>query len=276
MVSHAKGGDNGRNNYINNEVKKDILIFGSSRALHHYNPTILSDSLGLSCYNCGQDGNGIILNYGRFQLIKERYVPTLIIYDVMPLYDYMTGEDNHKYLGWLKAYYDKKGIPDLFDTVDPCEKYKMQCQMYRYNTKFIQIISDFVHPFQSKGICGYRPIFSNMDTLKISKKNKNEKHLNNYNDVPIDSFKVQYLKKFISEMKNTKLVFINSPLWYGMDSTELKPIIEICEQSNIPFYDFANDMKYVHKNEYYKDPAHLNSKGADLFTKDLIKVLKSI
>ena len=115
-----------------------------------------------------------------------------------------------------------------------------------------------------------------MDTLKISKKNKNEKHLNNYNDVPIDSFKVQYLKKFISEMKNTKLVFINSPLWYGMDSTELKPIIEICEQSNIPFYDFANDMKYVHKNEYYKDPAHLNSKGADLFTKDLIKVLKSI
>ena len=65
LLDHVKGGDNGRNNYICDSLRTDILVFGSSRAIHHYNPLILTDSLGLSCYNCGQDGNGSILNYAR-------------------------------------------------------------------------------------------------------------------------------------------------------------------------------------------------------------------
>lgn len=82
MVSQTKGGENGRNNYICDEVNADILIFGSSWAIHHYNPVILSDSLGMTCYNCGMDGNGIILNYGRYQMICQRYLPKVIITDV--------------------------------------------------------------------------------------------------------------------------------------------------------------------------------------------------
>ena len=54
MVDNAKGGDNGRNNYICNTVNADVLVFGSSRAFHHYNPIIIEDYLGKSCYNCGQ------------------------------------------------------------------------------------------------------------------------------------------------------------------------------------------------------------------------------
>ena len=74
LVEHTKGGDNLRNNFICNSMNDDILIFGSSRALHHYNPAIISDSLHLSCYNCGQDGNGAILNEARYQLILKRYI----------------------------------------------------------------------------------------------------------------------------------------------------------------------------------------------------------
>ena len=117
LVDHAKGGDNKRNNYICNEVKEDILIFGSSRALHHYNPIIISDSLKMSCYNCGQNGNGAILNYGRYQLICQRYHPKVLIYDVLADFDLLVGEDSHKYLGWIRAYYDRKGIPEVFEAV---------------------------------------------------------------------------------------------------------------------------------------------------------------
>ena len=60
---------------------EDILIFGSSRAAHHYVSQILTDSLNLRCFNAGQDGNGIILQYGRWKMISERYSPKLIIYD---------------------------------------------------------------------------------------------------------------------------------------------------------------------------------------------------
>ena len=91
LVEHTKGGDNWRNNYICDGVNDDILIFGSSRALHHYNPVIISDSLNLSCYNCGQDGNGAILNEARYQLILQRHRPKVLIYDVIPGFDLLVG-----------------------------------------------------------------------------------------------------------------------------------------------------------------------------------------
>lgn len=270
FVDHAKGGDNGRNNYICNETSEDILIFGSSRAIHHYNPVMLSDSLGLSCYNCGQNGNGVILNYGRYQLICQRYIPKLLIYDVTSGFDLLAGDDNHKYLGWLRAYYDREGIPEVFESVDSIEKYKMLSQMYRYNTKFIQIVSDCINPLQSEGIKGFRPISQDMDTMKISKKPQKKESYN------FDSLKMSYLEKMIVESKDTKVVFVVSPSWYGMDTLQFKPIKDICQRRNILFIDFSNTPKYIHNNYYFRDGSHLNARGANEFTCDLIVELKKL
>lgn len=269
LVDHAKGGDNGRNNFICNEVNQAVLIMGSSRAVHHYNPVIISDSLGLTCYNCGQDGNGAILNYGRYQLICQRYQPKLLIYDVLPVFDLLVGEDNHRYLGWLRAYYDRPGIQDVFESVDFTEKYKMKSQMYRYNSKFIQIVSDYIHPLKSEGIMGFRPVDREMDTMKISK--KTEKKVDYYT---YDSLKISYIEKIINISKTTKIIFAVSPQWYGMDTLQFLPIKDICQKRDIPFIDFSNAAKYVHHNEYFEDGSHLNSRGADEFTRDLIQELR--
>lgn len=270
FVNHAKGGDNGRNNYICNKVEEDILVFGSSRAIHHYNPIILSDSLGMSCYNCGQDGNGIILNYGRMQLIWQRYRPKIVIYDVIPGFDLLSGEDNHKYLGWLKAYCDKPGIPEIFQSVDATEKYKMLSQMYRYNSKYLQIIADYIHPMQSDGIKGFRPLEGEMDTMMVSKSNKQEKTVYLF-----DSLKISYFNKMLDEAGSTRFIFVVSPSWGPIDHASLKPIIDICHKRSIPFLDFSDSLKYIHQRKYFKDGSHLNAVGADEFTRDLVKSLKT-
>ena len=270
LMNHTKGGDNGRYNYICNHVDAEVLIFGSSRAIHHYNPVMLSDSLGMSCYNCGQDGNGVILSYGRYQLISQRYQPKVVIYDVIPKFDLLAIEDNHKYLGYLRAYYDKKGIPEIFDSVDNIEKYKMLSQMYRYNTKCIQVVSDFINPLRSDGINGFLPINEEMDTLKVTRRSSGQKKY------VYDSLKISFVKKMIEESNKTKFVFVVSPFWDGMDTTSLSPIKDICQQHAIPFIDFSNNPKYVHHNEYFKDGAHLNARGADEFTRDLIVELKEM
>ena len=97
VTNQIRIGGQGRDNYIANLANEDILVFGSSKAVHHYNPKIIEDSLGMSCYNCGQDGNGIILDYGRLLMIKERHQPKTIIVDVNPSFDLILN-DNHKYL----------------------------------------------------------------------------------------------------------------------------------------------------------------------------------
>ena len=89
-----------------------------------------------------------------------------------------------------------------------------------------------------------------------------------------DPLKIEYLNKFIDEADGVKLIFTVSPMWYGIAPEQLSAIKDICQHSEIPFIDFSNDPKYVHNNEYFKDGSHLNAKGADEFTKDLIIELK--
>lgn len=269
LVANAKGGDNWRNNYICNETKEEILIFGSSRAIHHYNPNIISDSLKMSCYNCGQDGNGIILNFARYNLILQRHAPQIIVYDVLPIFDLLSGDDNHKYLKWLKAYYDRKDIPQIFESVDKTEKIKMMSNLYRYNSSFVQIVSDCIHPLQSSGKKGFRPLYGEMDRMKISKKELND------DTTVYDNLKLSYINKFIHANKNVKVIFVISPTWDGMDSSQYSPIQKICNDNGLLFINFADDQKYIHNYKYFKDGSHLNAVGADEFTKDLMKILKS-
>lgn len=268
LSAHAKGGMTQRDNYICNELETDILLCGSSRCVHHYNPKIISDSLRLSCYNSGQDGNGVILLYGRLQMIKSHHEPELIIYDITPNFDLLLGEDDHRYLTWLKPHYDRKGISEIFQSVDKTERFKMLSSMYRYNSHFIELAADFFHPIINVDDNGFVPIATEMDKSKIKKGNGITE-----NNFQFDSLKIDYLRKYADEVGN-KLIFVVSPIWYGMETAQLQPLIDLCKSYHISFFDYSNNPKYVHNDLYFKDGLHLNARGADEFTQDLIKELK--
>lgn len=48
-----------RTTYSIEKTRADVLIFGSSRANHHYNPIVFENRLKQSYYNVGRDGNFI-------------------------------------------------------------------------------------------------------------------------------------------------------------------------------------------------------------------------
>ena len=269
VVNNINVGGQGRDNYICNVAEEDILVFGSSRAVHHYNSTILEDSLGMSCYNCGEEANGFILSYGRLLMALERHCPKVIIQDITAEFD-LHKNDNHKYLGWLKTRYERAGVSEIFDAIDKTESYKMKSQMYRYNSKFLQNIFVYLTSVSTDmGIKGYRPINEPFDSMKIVKTEKPD-------DKEIDSLKIEFIHRYLELAQNSKIYFVVSPIWFGMDLEEIAPIAQICKERNIPLFDFSNNPKYVHNDEYFKDGTHLNAFGADEFTKDLIKEIKSL
>ena len=268
LANHAKGGFTQRDAYICNRLETDFLLMGSSRCVRHYNPQIITDSLGLSCYNTGQMGNGIILNYGRLRMMDERQKPKVVVYDINPEFDLLVGEDNHRYLQWLKQHYDREGIDEIFESVDKTEKYKMCSQMYRYNSRIIELLTDFLHPISNARSNGFSPLKGEIDKTKIRAISREKK-------IPkVDSVKLEYINKLIDELEGSKLYFVVSPRWYGMDSIQFKPVMEVCKDRGIPFIDFSNDPKYVHHDEYFKNGNHMNARGADEFTRDLITNLK--
>ncbi|MDP4277442.1 MAG: hypothetical protein Q8914_07380 [Bacteroidota bacterium] len=268
----AKGGDTLKDNYICRQTKEDILIFGSSRAIHHYNPIIIQDSLHLSCYNCGQDGNGIILMFGRYKIISERYHPKIIIYDVCDGYDLLVGEDNHKYLAYLRPYYNEcKSVDSIFWNIDYTEKYKMFSKMYQYNSKFIQLLGDYLHPMQDLGFNGFRPY---KQTMNYEPKIKNDIRKTTYS---YDSLKLTYFKEMIKMAKGkTILIFVASPAYKATDSRVFAPLKEICKQNNVSFLDYYCDPEISTNRMYFQDPSHLNGTGADAFTKKIIPQIRFI
>lgn len=261
MEDNAKGGFTLRDRYISKELKTDVLLYGSSRCAHHYNPQIFEDSLDMACYNAGQDGSGVILSYGRLLMQNKRQKPKVVICDVNPEFDLLMS-DNHRFLHWLKSYYHEEGVNDIFNTIDGSEKYKMLSGMYCYNSRFIEVMTDYLHPiFKSEGN-GFVPNGGEMNKRKIKARKKVKPEF--------DPVKIQYIEKLIDESKDSRLVFVVSPIWYGMDDRVLEPIREICKRRDIELYEFENSPKYVHNNYYFYDGNHLNSRGADEFTRDLI------
>ena len=128
-----------RATYAIEKTTDDILIFGSSRAYHHYIPTIIEDKLKQSCYNTGSPGQFLLYNYATFKAISKRYTPKVMILDVSPD-DLGVDEDSYDRLSFLLPYY--KNHPEIRPIVDlksPFEKFKLLSSIYAFNSSSILI-----------------------------------------------------------------------------------------------------------------------------------------
>jgi hypothetical protein len=272
ITNNIRTGGQGRDNYISNECMDDVLVFGSSRALHHYDTTLLTDSLGLSAYNCGTDGCGILQAYARLKMVRERHQPKYIILDVVPGYDLLPGK-NDQQLIWLKNRYDRDGMGELFQDVDPKNRFKMFSKAYRYNSSFIK--SAFVYftgISEEENIRGFAPIYSKKMRPVATLTEEGS------DTIEYDQVKLKYLDKFIQLSKGSRLYFAKSPIWYESDAAkirELQLLKERCKREGIPFFDFTNHPKYMHVDKYFADGKHMNATGAREFTRDLYAVIKA-
>lgn len=265
LQSHA-GGRTGAEWYACKESNEDVIIMGSSRASHHYVPQIITDSLGLSCFNAGQDGNGIIMQYGRWKMISERYTPKTLIYDITPDFD-LSENDNMAYIDHLKPFCSDKDVKYYVAELFPMERYKLMSQMYRYNYKFLEILSDCT---RGRGIeqCGYIPLKG-----QIRKEVVDGRFVQGAATIQYDKEKLKYLECLANECKDkrTQLMFVVSPYYRGASYTKetFAPIREIADRYGVPFL-YYNDIELCLNPDIFKDSHHLNDEGARLFTKELV------
>lgn len=269
LNGHAKGGNTRDRYYIAKQSKEDILMMGSSRMHHHYVPEIVENSLQMTAYNCGVDGNGIILSYGYLLMITERYKPQMIIYDISG-FD-MYSDDNKRYVDLLKEYYREPGIMDILTSIDKKERIRLLSSLYRYNSKFFPLLKDYFSS-SSSGQKGYTPINRECQEPPTGI------FVNDNNYIP-DTLKLSYVRKFIEKCQEDgiRLIFCSSPL-YGKtpESTYNEPIRDICQESGIPFLDFSEDKEICGDYRNFSDAVHLNEKGSILFTRKLVSAIKEL
>lgn len=270
LMRSAIAGDTKRNEYIANEMDAEVVLFGSSRCIHHYDSRLLADSLGMTVYNCGNNGMGIILFYARYRMLTERYVPKLVVYDVLTGFD-LQQSDNLGYLTWLKPYYDHPGVDSIFWKIAPVERWKMCSNMYRYNGKVMQMIGDNLVQLREE-MDGFRPLDGVMAYDPVLQ--------DRYEPYEPDSIKLYYMERLIRECRErgTKLVFAFSPFYGGSVHTRetYAPLFRLAEQYGVPVLNHYSDSDIVHDRRYFADTYHMNREGASRYSQRLGGELKQI
>ena len=268
LNTHAKSGDTKSHFYVAKKCEEDILVFGSSRALHHYVPAILEDSLGLSVYNCGCDGKGVIYHYCNLRMIIKRYCPKIIIYDVTSAFD-ITESDTLGYLGLMRRYAEDEDVRRVFRQVDCREPFKMLSGMYRYNGSLLALLGDYTKTDNGIDLFGYIPKY---DKLKSRP---------SILDVPEnrewDILKYKLLDDFVKICKNNdiKLVFVFSPsLGHSVPPCE-NLLLSFASNHHVPVIDFYSYPPICDNCDFFYDSVHMNHYGAEEFSKRIISELKN-
>lgn len=271
ILKNTEKGDWGRCNYIFNQATPEVVILGSSRAIHHYDPRIFSDTLGLSCYNCGEDGMGILLMYARFQSIISRQKPKIVIYEVLPDFDFFKETDNSKYLRFLRPYTDIPHINKIVNAISSTERYKLLSEGYCYNSVFLDILSQRIskYPETAKDYT-YTPLTKNINQEPIVIESELKP--------VIDNTKTEYFRKLIKicRNENVKLFFTASPSYRAKNDSDYALLKNYCDMYCVPFVNHHSDTLYSTNATLFSDVAHLNIRGAEMLSSMVVSEIKAV
>ena len=268
---HSQYGDAFTREYIVSRCTEDMIIMGSSRGNHHYDPQIMSDSLKLSCFNCSYDALGILNMYGRYLLMTRKHIPKVLIYDVFAPNDIYGDENDHlKFLDGIKQYANTPQVMSIFNDIAPVESYKLQSRLYQYNTKLFYMLSEIKGKFTPAKL-GYLPLDGTMEHIPAL-------YVAEYTNQQPDSVKMKYMRKLIHEArrKGTKIIFCISPRYGTTPNSDLDPIIKLAKEEKVPLLNHYTDKRFTTKKEYFKDSFHLNRTGATAYTKMIVGEIKQL
>jgi len=259
-----ESGDQFRTTYSIQKTTADIIILGSSRASHHYNPAIFEKKLNLSVYNAGRDGNFIFYHFAVLNGVLNRYTPKIVILD---LHRAALEEDQESYdrIATLLPYYKKHPeIRSIIEHKGSYENIKLISNIYPFNSLILAIVIGNLelNKRRNADYLGYLPINKIYDgplkTETISTKSK------------LDSLKVEIYKSIIYECnkKGVKLIIICSPYFIQFSSEDESLLVaeEIAKQNGVKFYNFSDNQIFLSNKKLFADNAHLNNNGATILS----------
>lgn len=269
-IQFTAGGRTGAEYYVCEKANEDVIIMGSSRASHHYVPEMISAKLGKSCFNAGQDGNGIIMQYGRWKLLSKRHAPILLIYDITTDFD-LLANDNARYIDRLKPFCGDRSVKDYVSTIFPMENYKLLSNLYCYNYKFIEMSFDYIRNGDYMATRGYLPLSGHIRSEVVERQAEEKER-----SFVTDAMKMHYLEQLVKEAKEmgTQVVLVVSPSWRGGGYTAeaFSLVRQLAERYGVQFYEYI-DSEYCDNPDLFEDSSHLNDVGAREFTMDFISRL---
>lgn len=251
------------------EAHEDIAIIGSSRANHHYDPQLLSDSLNLTAYNYGIEGLNIFADEAVLSMLinQSEKKPQMVILDLSESDICDVRGWNTEHLSLLYPYADVPAVDSLFaDVIDPREYFFVRySKLYRHNSNII----DYLKPKRNKGLRhenGFTPLEGTWS---------GEPEPTTGYDVSPQ--KLDYLERCIKLCADNDvlLVLSTSPCYYRLEKERnwILAIEKVANEHHLTYLYHEQDAEFLSHPDWFNEPYHLNSEGAEIFTRKIISEL---
>lgn len=270
FLAPQKEYDNRLEKLLNEELKADVFIVGSSRGARSILANQLENSINKTAYNLSYSGSNIIFHEFLVKTIANRAkLPKkilLIMDDPISLYE-------------------TKGINYRFDRLYPLTLYNEVFNELSLKGENKLLLSPFVlHRLTSAHFDFSEKKLNELDTIQEDGSmpliGKSPEVVFNYSKASPyrleneSNLKVEALKNIveITKLSNIELILLITPSYKSFDNSFIESLNEITH-SEIKIFNVYDD-SFKDENLFY-DNGHLNKKGAKQYTQLLANYLKS-
>lgn len=265
---------------VSGSINANVLIMGSSRAWVQYNNQIIDDSLSLNSYNLGMNGADFRLQYIRLKTyLAHNKKPQLILQNI----DTDLLDSNNKIFqpyqviaflndDSLKTIVQQAEIISRLDLCIPFFRYMGQAQAILVG---LQEFMGLKH-YANKRVKGFKAVNMEWDGENFDKRKANghfNARIDNSSNNEFDAY-LQYCKT-----NAIKVVLVYAPVYTEYTSliTNIDSVRSIFNEKagkyNLHYFDYSKN-NICRQKKYFYNATHLNSSGADLFTKLLVNDIK--
>jgi hypothetical protein len=257
-----KKGDFFETTYALKNVKEDLLIFGSSRAVRHYDPKILQDSLNLSAINVGKIGNTLLYSYAAFSQILTYHVPKVIVLDISPI-EFAKSERERGQKSMIDVLLKYQDMPVIEQQIKQLDTKELLLSKLFWTYKFNSSMFTLLTNDQGSGKLSQSKGFKSRKGTKIT---ENYVTVDN-NDYVEDTILVNTFHNFLTKARNNKIEVhvVISPTTLYQTHNSVTRIKEITEEFGYHLLDISHRPQFKQAALYY-DMTHLNNVGAKNFS----------
>jgi hypothetical protein len=270
-----KKGDYYQTSYAINSAKQQLLIFGSSRASHHYVSSIFEKKVNQSTYNLGRDGRNVLYHEAIFSQVLTYHHPDKVILDVTPdEFTWKAGKEGQDVMVTaLLPYIDQ---PLICKTIEKTNMNDLLLSKifwtYAYNSIGMQVFGNYFGVLNSEqNIRGYEPLLGSKvsKALVIQKKDIGAPPKN-------DSTLVNSFRNFLALAKKNKITcyVVVSPIHQLGIPNCIPYLKQLTASYGYQFFDYSDRKAFKEPSLFYDD-SHLNNTGAIIFSSALASQLKT-
>jgi hypothetical protein len=262
----------------------DVIVSGSSRAMSHYDPRVLSSSIGTTVYNIGLNGSQTDMQVARLKTYLAHNTPPRLLIHNLDAFSFQVSHGGVYDPGQYVPYLGEPALYDALLHIDADTRKSRYLPLYGYAVQDLRLgwLQGLRHwlspPRMPTHFDGYKPRDSAWTGEFERFRDSNPGGVK----IDIEDAGIRQMVELLRlcQERGIKVVLVYSPEYREMQlfTTNRADIFRrfemLSRQFGVPLIDFSNSLISADARAFYNSQ-HLNTSGATAFSHELAERLKA-